>query len=89
MNIKEFFTENKIGKLIFSTGLGALKGVPVAGNIITELRDNKSDDLSGFGKINIPRYISYGLMSVLFIGRIVFPEYINAELLKELMFFVF
>lgn len=83
--IIKFLHENKIGKVIKSIGIGALKGLPGVGNIVTEAKENQSDSLSGFGKLNIPRAVTYAGVSILFIARIVFPEHINAEIFNSIL----
>lgn len=80
MNLKDFFEDNRIGKLVKSVGTGVLKGTPLLGNIVTEMRDNEDDIDTGLGKTDIARATSYSLVCVLFIGRIIWPEHINAEL---------
>jgi len=81
--MKKFFKENKVGKFLNSLGTGALKGVPMVGNVVTEMRDNESDDLTGFGKTNVARATSYGLVSVFFIARIIWPEHVNVDTIQE------
>ena len=83
--IIKFLHENKIGKVINSLGVGALKGVPFLGNVITELTSNKSDELTGFGNTNKCRLMTYGVVSLLFIGRIIWPEHVNSELFTQLI----
>jgi len=82
--VKQFFKENKIGKIINSIGTGAIKATPF-GNVIDEMKSNESDNLTGFGNTNIPRATTYALVGVLFIGRIGWPEHVNMELIQIIL----
>jgi len=55
----------------------------MVGNVVTEMRDNESDDLTVFGKTNVARATSYGLVSVFFIARIIWPEHVNVDTIQE------
>ena len=81
--IKGFFKETKAGKLITSAALGAVKAVPVVGNIATEIDENYSDELSGAGTTNKTRLAAYLIVGVLVLGRLVKPDIFNIELITN------
>lgn len=85
--IGKFLKETKAGKAITSLALGALKGVPILGNIATELKDNYSDDLTGMGKRNYTRLAAYVLVGALMIGRLINPDVVNMELIAIILEF--
>lgn len=83
--ISKFFKENVVGKIINSAVLGAIKGVPMLGNIVTEIKANQDDELTGKGKTNKTRLVFYIMVGGLMLGRIFYPEVINTHLFGELI----
>ena len=61
-------------KVLMSIGLGLLKSTPIVGNIVTEVRANKADSITGEGKMNYTRLATYigfgGLMIAKLLGYI-------------------
>ncbi len=49
------------------------------------MKSNESDNLTGFGNTNIPRAATYAIVGVLFIGRIIWPEHVNMELINMIL----
>jgi len=80
-----FLNTHKIGKVLTSAGLGALKGVPVIGNIASELRDNYKDDLTGTDKVNGTRMAVYIIVSALMLGRLLRPDIFNEALIESIL----
>lgn len=79
-----FFKNTAIGKTLTSVAIGTISGVPYVGKGISdELRANKSDKITGDGKHNIWRWIAFIVSTLLFLGRLIFPEVVNAELIAN------
>ena len=83
--LKTFLTDKPLGKFIRSTVIGGVKGIPFVGNIASELLANKADKVTGEGKTDTTRLVIYVLMGVLSLGRIIFPEHINSEVIREIV----
>lgn len=70
-------------KPIFSIIKGIVKAIPVLGGLWNEIESNKKSPVGGKGKVDKTRLISYGIGSLLVLARIIFPEYINTELITN------
>lgn len=72
---------------------GALKAVPVVGNIVTEVKEQVETDTehSPKGKIDFPRFFGYSIMAIIIIS--VIAGWIDLEdaevLIKKLNIFSF
>ncbi len=80
-----FFNNTQIGKIITSAAIGAVKGVPVVGNVASELIDNRQDELTGEGKVNYVRMFSYFVMGGLILGRLSNPDLFNEDLINKIL----
>jgi len=90
--VGKFFNNTALGKTLTSVAIGTISAVPYVGRGISdELRANKADTLThtgltddngidtGEGKHNIWRWIAFSISALLFLGRLIFPEVVNAE----------
>ena len=71
----------KVLGILFSVVKGIAKSAPLVGGIINEIQSNKDSSTNGKGKVDKTRLVSYVLGGVLVIGRLVFPEVINLDLI--------
>lgn len=76
----------KLGKVLLNIGksvvIGGVKGLP-GGGILDELISNKSDKITGEGKINYVRLISH--LSVLLLVIAVIFGWIDAETFERIL----
>lgn len=80
-----FLNDTAVGKGVSSLAIGAISGVPFIGKgIADELKSNKADLLTGKGNHNYLRLIAFTVVVLLSVGRIVWPEHINTELIETI-----
>ena len=93
-----FINNTRAGKAIQSVAIGVVDGIPFIGKgLAEEIRSNKADKLTykgitmpdgsdiGSGKHNVWRWVGYLTPAVVVIGRIIWPEYVNKELLDSII----
>ena len=64
---------------------GAKSAMPLIGNIADELKKNKDAKEGGEGKVYKPRLLAYIIALLLLIARIIWPEYINVDMIEEIL----
>ena len=93
-----FLNKTRAGKAIQSVAIGAVSAIPFIGKGLSEeLKSNKADKLTyrgitnregadiGAGKHNGWRWFGYLTPSVIIIARLIWPEYVNKDLLDSII----